>query len=109
MFRYQNNTKWLIDSAGKKVNDDPLPNKGLNDVIYVDYENIKAPIPTDSSPYLNWVYGENYMEKPPLSRRKCPHNFARIDLGKYVFDVEGETKFREVDIRGELFESEEEI
>ncbi len=109
MFKHQKNTKWLIDSAGKKVNDDPMPNEGLHDTVYVDYENVKAPIPIDSYPYLYWVYGANHMQKPALCQRQCPHNFGRIDLGKYVFDIDGKIKYRDVDIRGELFESEEEI
>lgn len=109
LFKHQKNAKWLIDTAGKKVNDDPMPNEGLHDIVYVDYENIKAPIPIDSYPYLFWVYGARYMEKPALCQRRCPHNFGRIDLGKYVFDIDGKTAFREVDIRGELFENEEEI
>ena len=109
LFKNQKNTKWLIDSAGKKVNDDPLPNEGFGTTVYIDYEDIAAPVPEDSYPYLNWVYGENYMQKPPLSQRRCPHNFGRIDLGKYVFDIDEERKYRDVDIRGELFESDTEI
>ena len=93
---------------GKKLKDGPLPKKGLEDTVYVDFDGIKAPVPVDYTGYLNYAYGPNYMEKPNLSNRRCPHNFARIDLGKYVFDVKGEKPFREVDLRGELFESEEE-
>ena len=109
LFKHQKNAKWLIDTAGKKVNDDPMPNEGLHDIVYVDYEDVKAPIPIDSYPYLFWVYGARYMEKPALCQRRCPHNFGRIDLGKYVFDIDGKTAFREVDIRGELFENETEV
>lgn len=103
-YRHKKNAKWLIDSVGKKVYADPLPNAGLDDTVYVDFEGIKAPIPIDPAPYLNYAYGPNYMQLPALSQRRCPHNFARIDLGKYVFDVNEEQTFREVDIRGELFE-----
>ena len=103
-YRYKKNAKWLIDSVGKKVYADPLPNEGLDEVVYVDFEGIKAPIPADPVPYLTYAYGPNYMELPPLSQRRCPHNFARIDLGKYVFDAKGQKPFRKVDVRGELFE-----
>ena len=105
-YRYKKNAKWLIDSVGKKVYADPLPNAGLDDTVYVDFEGIKAPIPVDPAPYLNYAYGPNYMQLPALSQRRCPHNFARIDLGKYVFDINEEKTFRDVDIRGELFEKE---
>jgi len=108
LFKNKKDAEWLIDSVGKKLKDGPLPKKGLEDTVYVDFDGIKAPIPVDYTGYLNYAYGPNYMEKPNLSNRRCPHNFARIDLGKYVFDVKGEKTFREVDLRGELFESEEE-
>lgn len=103
-YRHKKNARWLIDSVGKKVYADPLPNEGLEDTVYVDFEGIKAPIPVDPVPYLTYAYGPSYMELPTYSQRRCPHNFARIDLGKYVFDPKEEKAFRMVDIRGELFE-----
>ncbi len=107
-YRHKKNAEWLIDSVGKKVYADPLPNKGLDEVVYVDFEGIKAPIPVDPVPYLTYAYGESYGELPPFSKRCCPHNFARIDLGKYVFRDEEAKPFREVNVKGELFESEDE-
>ncbi len=107
-YRHKKNAEWLIDSVGKKVYDDPLPNKGLDEVVYIDFEGITAPIPVDPAPYLTYAYGESYMQLPPFSKRRCPHNFARIDLGKYVFGDEGDMPFREVNVKGELFESEDE-
>lgn len=109
MFKNKKDAKYLIDTVGKKLKDGPLPIDGLEDTVYVDFEGIKAPIPVDYTGYLNYAYGPNYMEKPNLSNRRCPHNFARIDLGKYIFDEKGETPFRDVDIRGELFETEQEV
>jgi len=107
-YRHKKNAEWLIDSVGKKVYADPLPNKGLDEVVYVEFEGITAPIPADPVPYLTYAYGESYMQLPPFSKRRCPHNFARIDLGKYVFGDEGNVPFREVNVKGELFESEDE-
>ncbi len=109
LFRRKKDAVWLIDSVGKKLKDGPLPKKGLEDTVYVDFDGIKAPIPVDYTGYLNYAYGPNYMEKPNLSNRRCPHNFARIDLGKYIFDVKGTTPFREVNLFGELYESENEM
>lgn len=109
IYKNKKNAKWLIDTVGKKLKDGPLPIDGLEDTVYVDFEGVKAPVPVDYTGYLTYAYGPNYMEKPNLSNRKCPHDFARIDLGKYIFDKTGETGFRNVDIRGELFESENEI
>ncbi len=109
IFKNNKNAKYLIDTVGKKLKDGPLPIDGLEDTVYVDFEGIKAPIPVDYTGYLNYAYGPNYMEKPNLSNRRCPHNFARIDLGKYIFDEKGDTPFRDVDIRGELYEAETEV
>lgn len=108
LYRHKKNAEWLIDSVGKKVYSDPLPNKGLDEVVYIDFEGITAPIPADPVPYLTYAYGESYMQLPPFSSRRCPHNFARIDLGKYVFGNEEDMPFREVNVKGELFESEDE-
>lgn len=108
IYKNKKDAKWLIDTVGKKLKHGPLPKEGLEDTVYVDFNGIKAPIPVDYTGYLNYAYGPDYMEKPNLSNRRCPHNFARIDLGKYIFDEKGETEFRDVDIRGELFESEDE-
>lgn len=106
IYKNKKNAKWLIDTVGKKLKDGPLPIDGLEDTVYVDFEGTKAPIPVDYTGYLNYAYGPDYLEKPNLSNRKCPHDFARIDLGKYIFDKTGEEPFRDVDIRGELFEKE---
>lgn len=106
IYKNKKNAKWLIDTVGKKLKAGPLPIDGLEDTVYVELNGIKAPIPVDPTGYLNYAYGPNYMEKPNLSNRRCPHNFARIDLGKYIFDEKGETSFRDVDINGELFEKE---
>lgn len=108
-YRYKKDAKWLIDSVGKKVNAAPLPNQGLDDVVYVEFEGIMAPIPVDPVPYLTYAYGQAYMQEPVLSKRRCPHNFARIDLGKYVFDDQGNVPFRKVHVKGELFECENEL
>lgn len=108
LFKNNKDAKLLVDTVGKKLRDGPLPIDGLEDTVYVDFNGIKAPIPVDPTGYLNYAYGPDYMQKPNLSNRRCPHNFARIDLGKYIFDENGETPFREVDIKGELFEAEAE-
>lgn len=108
IYKNKKDAEWLIDTVGKKLKDGPLPKAGLEDTVYVDFNGIKAPIPVDYTGYLNYAYGPDYMQMPNLSNRCCPHNFARIDLGKYIFDEKGQTAFRDVDLRGELFESEEE-
>ena len=109
IYKNKKNAKWLIDTVGKKLKDGPLPIDGLEDTVYVAFDGIEAPIPVDYTGYLNYAYGPNYMQKPNFSNRKCPHDFARIDLGKYIFDKKGTTPFRDVDIRGELYETETQV
>lgn len=104
VYKNKKNAKWIIDTVGKNLKKGPLPIDGLEDTKYIDFVGTKAPIPVDCTGYFNFVYGSGYMQKPNLSNRKCPHDFARIDLGKYIFDVNEKESFRDVDIRGELFE-----
>ncbi|MBQ8605222.1 MAG: LicD family protein [Clostridia bacterium] len=108
-YRNKKNSHWLVDTVGKKVNDGPLPFEGYDKMVLVDFEGDKFPIPEDAKPYLNYAYGPSYMQMPVLSKRNCPHNFTRIDLGKYVFNANETTPFRNVDIRGELYESDDEF
>lgn len=102
---YRNNkkAKFLIDGVGKKLMDGPLPIDGLEETRYVDFAGIKAPIPIDPVPYLTYAYGPNFIMEPPLSKRLCPHSFARIDLGAYIAGAMGQS-FRAVNLNGELFE-----
>ena len=102
-FSKSKNAKLLIDTVGKKLGDGPLPFAGLEEVKYVDFAGIKAPIPIDPVPYLTYAYGADFITEPVLSKRCCPHNFARIDLGGFVFG-EMDNDFRPVDLRGELYE-----
>ena len=67
----------------------------------------QAPIPTGYAEYLTFLYGPNYRPAPCLSSRLAAHKIARLDLGKYLFENDPKQTFRAVDIRGELFEAEE--
>jgi|LSQX01.3.fsa_nt_gb phosphorylcholine metabolism protein LicD/nucleoside-diphosphate-sugar epimerase len=96
---------YVIDSTGKLQDKGTIPAHGLLDVQRVPFDDgFMAPIPADPTDYLIFDYGPNYINEPPLSKRAAPHNFARIDLGKYIFDTHDAKQFRAVDLRGELFE-----
>ena len=106
-YRRRKNSRFVVDTTGKLQKKGPFSIEGLEDVRYVDYdEGFKAPIPVDPTAYLTFDYGPNYLPEPPLSQRAAPHNFARIDLGEYVFDTHETSVFREVNVHGELFEQE---
>lgn len=102
-FENTEDAKYLIDTVGKKLGDGPMPFEGLKEVVYADFDGMKAPIPVDPVPYLTYAFGPKFIQQPPLSKRCCPHNFARIDLDGYLFSDQAEGH-RRVDLRGELFE-----
>ncbi len=109
LFKNKKNGSNLLDTTGKKLLDGVIPREGLDDTEYIDFAGIEVCIPKNPKPYLVFDYGEKYMNLPNYGNRRCPHDFSRIDLGKYVFDSKENKKFRKVDIRGELFEGEEEF
>ncbi len=107
LFKNKKNAKYVIDSTGKLQKKGPFSIEGLEDVQRVPFdEGFSAPIPADYTNYLTFDYGPNYLPEPPLSKRVAPHNFARIDLGEYVFETDTTVNYRKVDVRGELHEQE---
>ena len=105
-YRNKKDAKYLIDSVGKKLIHGVMPIDGLEEVKYVPFDGIEAPIPVDPTGYLNYAYGKNYMSLPTYSKRSAPHSFARVDMGEYIFETHEKPQFRSVDVRGELFEKE---
>ncbi len=108
MFKNTRNSKYVVDSTGKLQKKGPFLKKGLEDVQYVEFDGgFQAPIPADYTDYLTFDYGPDYLPEPVLSQRKAPHNFARIDLGEYIFETKEQPDFRDVNVHGELFEQEQ--
>ena len=107
LYKNKKNSKYVIDSTGKLQKKGPFLMKGLEATQRVGFDDgFQAPIPIDCTNYLTFDYGPNYLPEPPLSKRAAPHNFARIDLGGFIFKKEDGFLYREVDVRGELFEQE---
>ena len=107
LYKNKKDAKYVIDSTGKLQKNGPFSIEGLEDVQRVPFDGgFSAPIPEDYTNYLTFDYGPNYLPEPPLSKRVAPHNFARIDLGKYVFETDITINYRKVDVRGELHEQE---
>lgn len=105
-YKNKKDAKYLIDSVGKKLIHGVMPIDGLEEVKYVPFDGIEAPIPVDPTGYLNYAYGKDYMSLPTYSKRSAPHSFARVDMGEYIFETHEKPQFRSVDVRGELFEKE---
>lgn len=107
LFKYKKNPKYVIDSTGKLQYKGSFSIEGLQDVKRVPFDGgFMAPIPEDTKNYLTFDYGPNYLPEPPLTKRCAPHDFARIDLGEHIFETHECPEFRDVNIRGELFEQE---
>lgn len=107
LYKNKKNAKYVIDSTGKLQKKGPFSIEGLEDVQRVDFDGgFQAPIPEDYTNYLTFDYGPGYLPEPPLTKRAAPHNFARIDLGEYIFETRTTPEYREVNVRGELFEKE---
>ena len=65
------------------------------------------PILEHYNDYLSHWYSSHYMELLPISARASVHDVIRIDLGQNLFaETAHDKRFRDVDLRGELFEKE---
>lgn len=102
------NAEFVLD-GGTHLIDGPFRRDSIREVEYVAFDGMEqAPIPTGYHEYLSFLYSENYRPAPPISSRLAAHKIARLDLGKYLFENSPKQTFRAVDIRGELFEVEDE-
>lgn len=83
LYKNKKNAKYLFDSMGRNVSKGAFPAEWLDDVIWVDFENTKLPIPKEYDKYLTYLYGD-YMEMIPVSERHVSHDIKQIDLGEYT-------------------------
>lgn len=100
------NAKYLIDGIGQNIRKGRFPKEWLAETERVPFGDMMAPIPKGYDGYLRHFYGDHYMELLPISKRTSGHHIARIDLGGYLFEKTPDPTFRDVNIDGELFESE---
>lgn len=81
-FKNKKNAKYLFDSMGRNITRGEFPKQWLEEAVYVDFENVKLPIPKEYDKYLSYLYGD-YMEMIPVSLRHVSHDIIRMDLGEY--------------------------
>lgn len=81
-FKRKKNAKYLYDGMGRNVYNGSFPIEYLDEVIYVDFEGYKLPVPKEYDKYLTFLYGD-YMELAPLSTRLGCHEIKLCDIGKY--------------------------
>lgn len=81
-FKNKKNAKYLYDGMGRNIYNGSFPIEYLDEVIYVDFEGHKLPVPKEYDKYLTFLYGD-YMELAPLSTRLGCHEIKLCDIGKY--------------------------
>lgn len=81
-FKGRKNAKYLYDGMGRNIYNGSFPSSYLEEVIYVDFEGYKLPVPKEYDKYLTFLYGD-YMELAPLSTRLGCHEIKLCDIGQY--------------------------
>ncbi len=106
MFSKKKNAEYLLDSTGQHIHYGRFPKYYLEELTETELDGLKVPMPVHYDEYLSFFYGPNYFPKPSLSAQVGAHKFARLDLGEFIFEDKQPGDFREVNIKGELFENE---
>lgn len=100
-------SSYRVDSMGfnlKKVG--AVPDEWFHGTVEAEFCGKKYPILARHDDFLKHWYGQRYMELLPVSGRKSVHDVVRIDLGQTMFpETVHDPKFRNVDLRGELYET----
>lgn len=106
LFAKKKNAKYLLDSIGQHIRNGRFPKYCLVELEEREFDGMMAPTPVHYDEYLSFFYGPNYFPNPSISSQVGAHSIARLDLGEFIFEDKQPGDFREVDIRGELFEKE---
>ncbi len=106
LYEHRKKACYAIDTCGLNIKKGVLQLKWMQEVIYVPFGDMMAPIPAQYDAYLKHFYGPNYMSLLPIDKRVSGHNMARLDLGPVIYGDEAQKKFdRMLSIRGDLMES----
>ncbi len=80
---YKNrDTGYLYDGMGRNLSRGSFPEEWLKEVVYVDFEGYRFPVPKEYDKYLTYLYGD-YMQMIPVSSRRTSHSIVLMDLGEY--------------------------
>lgn len=107
LVRFYENKKdavYLIDSVGQNIKKGRFPKEWFSSMNYIDFADMKVPVPAGYDGYLRHFYGEHYMELLNISKRVSGHRIARMDLGGYLYSDDPAHDFRDVNMAGELYE-----
>ncbi len=71
-----------VGAWGSRQEADGYRREWFADVCELDFEGHPFFAPSDYGGYLRYLYGENYIQPPPVSERVPKHTSMRIDFGK---------------------------
>ncbi len=77
---------YLIDGTGLNIDRGAFKRSCVEELTEMDFEGVKVPVPVNYDEFLKHIYGENYLEEPPIFQRVGTHDFIRLDLGEYIAD-----------------------
>ncbi|MBP3329912.1 MAG: LicD family protein [Clostridia bacterium] len=100
-FFNKKDSAYLIDGTGLNINRGAFRKTCLEKTKEIVFEGMTVPVPENYDEFLKHVYGDKYLEEPPLYMRSGTHDFVRLDLGEYVTDNSSAHKEQSLD--GELF------
>ena len=83
LFKDNKKSRYLYDGMGRNLRRGVFPKEWLEEVIYVDFEGYKLPVPKYYDEYLTYLYGD-YMQMIPVSQRRTSHSIVLMDLGEYT-------------------------
>lgn len=83
LFKNKKDAKYLYDGMGRNLRRGVFPKEWLDEVIYIDFEGYKLPVPKYYDEYLTYLYGD-YMQMIPVSKRRTSHSIVLMDMGEYT-------------------------
>lgn len=106
LMKYEHrNTKYRIDGGFNLEKCGAFPDEWFHGTVEAEFCGYKFPILAHYDEFLTHWFSSHYMELLPVQDRNSVHDVVRIDLGQCLFpETMHDPKFRDVDLRGELFE-----
>ena len=99
-------SRYRVDGGFNLEKVGAVPDEWFHDTIDWKFCGLTFPILAHYDDFLTHWYGPHYMELLPIEARKSVHDVVRIDLGQNLFnETKHDSRFRDVDLRGELYEA----
>lgn len=77
-------TGWMLDDSIAHGAYEGYPSKGVDEYVDVQFEGITVMNKKDPHEFLTYLYGENYNEWLPPTKRISHHNWTQYDLGHFA-------------------------